>query len=322
MTDFWTAFPGIPEELSRVHALILDSIRADNVAVRGTLTELFDGDGKMLRPGLLLIASRFGRPDARKATALAAALEMLHVATLVHDDVIDDSPVRRGMPAMHTTVGRKDAVLMGDYLLSRCFLLAAEYTSPANAVRLAKAISVICTMEIEQDMDRYQALPSSRSYLRKIMGKTALLFSLACHVGAVESKAPPRVCERLRRAGYDIGMAFQIIDDILDYAGDAGAVRKPVGNDLRAGLATLPLILALRADDGKLAAMVGNPELFRSADGAAVIAAVRERGGIEGARAAARRYTQRALTEIGGLPAGEARASMEKLALALLDRAY
>ncbi|MFA6507869.1 MAG: polyprenyl synthetase family protein [Treponemataceae bacterium] len=322
MTDFWNDFTGIPDELERVQSLIRDSIRSENVAIRETLADLFNGDGKLLRPGILLIASRLGKPDAKKPIALAAALEMLHVATLVHDDVIDDSPIRRGMPAVHTRVGRKDAVLIGDYLLSRCFLLAAEYTTPANAVNLARAISVICTMEIEQDMDRYAAAPSVRNYLRKIMGKTALLFSLACHVGAVESKAPLRVCERLRRAGYDIGMAFQIIDDILDYTGTADTVRKPVGNDVRAGLVTLPLICALRRDDGVLASLVDTPERFRGADVSAVLSAVVDRGGIDESRAYARRYTERALQEISRLPKGEGRSMMEKVAGTLLDRNY
>lgn len=322
MTDFWNDFPGIPDELERVQSLIRDTMRSENAAIRESLSDLFDGNGKLLRPGILLVASRFGKPDAKKPIALAAALEMLHVATLVHDDVIDDSPIRRGMPAVHTRTGRKDAVLIGDYLLSRCFLLAAEYTSPGNAVNLARAISVICTMEIEQDMDRYEAAPSVRNYLRKIMGKTALLFSLACHVGAAESKAPAKACGRLRRAGYDIGMAFQIIDDILDYAGTADTVRKPVGNDARAGLATLPLICALRRDDGALASRVGTPERFRTADVSALVAEVVERGGVEDARAYARRYTDRALREISLLPKGEGRAMMETLARSLLDRRY
>lgn len=322
MTEFWNNFPGIPDELERVQSLIRDYIRSDNPVLGESLDSLFDGDGKLLRPGFLLVSSRFGKPDSKKPIALAAAFEMLHVATLIHDDVIDDSPLRRGMPAVHTKVGRKDAVLIGDYLLSRCFLLTAEYTSPANAVRLAKVISVICTMEIEQDMARFKADASIRAYLRKIMGKTAMLFSLACHVGAAESRAPLRVCNSLRRAGYDIGMAFQIIDDILDYTGSVDAVGKPVGNDLRAGLATLPLICALRKDDGVLSDMVGTPDRFQSVDVQAAISAVVARGGIDQSRSSAHRYTERALKEIGSLPKGEGRDMMERLARMLLDRKY
>lgn len=321
MTDFWSDFPGLPEELERVAAVMAGASGSDNAIVRDALSALYAGDGKMLRPGLLLTAARFGKPDPEKMSALAAALEMLHVATLVHDDVIDDSPLRRGLPAAHVRYGRKDAVLVGDYLLSRCFLLASRYTTPDNAVRLSKAISVICVMEIEQDMDRYRADASVRRYLRKILGKTALLFSLACHVGATEAKAPRRVAQDLRRIGYDIGMAFQVIDDILDYAGAGDALRKPVGNDARAGLCTLPLICALARDDGSLAAMVA-PGRFEAADPDAVVAAVLERGGADAARAYARRYTDSALARIARLPRGEARDMMEKLARKLLDREY
>jgi heptaprenyl diphosphate synthase len=322
MTEFWADFPGLVEELDRVSAAMAEAVGSENSVIRDATATLVGGDGKLLRPGLLIVASRFGKIDGKKRASLAAALEMLHVATLVHDDVIDDSPLRRGLPAAHVRFGKKDAVLIGDYLLSRCFLLAAAYTSPDNAIRLARAISVICTMEIEQDMDRFRADPSVRRYLRKIMGKTALLFSLACHVGAVEAKAPPLVAERLRRAGYDIGMAFQIIDDILDYEGTADLVRKPVGNDLRAGLATLPLLCALQNDhDGGLAALV-SVDRFATAEPAEIIRATEERGGIEGARAYARRYTERSLAEIGKLPRGEPRNMMERLARKLLERTY
>ena len=322
MTDFWADFPGLSEELDRVSATMAEAVGSKNAVIAEATTALVGGDGKLLRPGLLILASRFGKMDGKKRASLAAALEMLHIATLIHDDVIDDSPLRRGLPAAHVRYGKKDAVLIGDYLLSRCFLLAASYTSTDNAMRLARAVSVICTMEIEQDIDRYKANPSVRRYLRKIMGKTALLFSLACHVGAVESKATPAVCERLRRVGYDIGMAFQIIDDILDYEGTADRVRKPIGNDLRAGLATLPLICALANDaDGDLAALVAE-ENFATADPAKIITATAARGGIESARAYARRYTERGLSEIGKLPKGAPREMMEKLARRLLERTY
>ena len=321
MTEFWKDVGGIDAELALVSDRIREAARSDTRIVDESLSSLLDADGKMLRPGLLLVASRFGKGQKDKIIALAASIEMLHVATLVHDDVIDDSPFRRGLPAVHTRFGKKDAVLIGDYLLSRCFLLASSYTSPENASRLARAVSVICVMEIEQDMDRFQANPSIRRYLRKILGKTAILFSLACHTGANEAKAPAAVTALLRRIGYDIGMAFQIIDDILDYEGVADEVRKPVGNDLRAGLTTLPLLCALRNDDGRLAAMVA-PGRFPGADVPTIIAAVAKRGGIDGARVWAARYTERALAEIARLPAGEGRKLMEKLTRALLERRH
>jgi heptaprenyl diphosphate synthase len=245
---------------------------------------------------------------------------MLHMATLIHDDVIDDSPLRRGIPTAHVRYGKRNAVLLGDYLLSRCFILAARYTSAENALALAKIVSLICGMEIEQNSDAFRTNISRRRYFRKIMGKSALLFSLACHVGAVEAKAARDITERLRRIGYNIGMAFQIIDDILDYAGDPEAVRKPLGNDIKAGLVTLPLICAIPRDpDGTLRTLFAG-ESFSVADSNTIITAVRNAGGVEEARRYAAQYTGRALREIRALPEGKPRDKLEKLTRRLLER--
>lgn len=320
MTEFWNDFPGINEALGQVQSIIDRATGSNNRIITEGLGSIFGGDGKLLRPGLLLIASSFGKDREKKRFPLAAALEILHTATLIHDDVIDNSPLRRGLPAVHETYGQKDAVLMGDFLLSRCFLLTAQYTSPGNAEYLARAISALCTMELEQDVDRFRSSVSVRSYLRKITGKTALLFSLACHVGASEAKAPTLVTSTLRRIGYNLGMAFQIIDDILDYTGEENTIRKPRGNDVKAGLVTLPLILALRRDtQGELTALVG-ADTFPQSDFNTIIRLTLELGGIEESYRYSRRYTNRALKEIERLPPGKSRTMMEKLTHKLLER--
>jgi heptaprenyl diphosphate synthase len=152
------------------------------------------------------------------------------------------------------------------------------------------------------------------------MGKSAALFALACHVGASEAKAPAPVAESLRRAGYNIGMAFQIIDDILDYSGDPEAVRKPLGNDIKEGLVTLPLICALPLDTSGSLRPLFSGAAFTVEDSGGIIRAVNEAGGVEASRAVAHRYTERALREIGGLPAGKARDALERLTRTLLIR--
>jgi heptaprenyl diphosphate synthase len=317
MTSYWQDFPGIPEALERVSGIIQTTAASENPIISEGLSALFGGNGKLLRPGLLIIAAEFGKVQ-EKHYQLAACLEMLHMATLIHDDVIDDSPLRRGIPATHVRFGTRNAVLLGDYLLSRCFLLAADYTSAEHALALARIISLICGMEIEQNSDSFRTNMSLRRYFRKIMGKSAMLFSLACHVGASEAKASRGVTEGLRRAGYNIGMAFQIIDDILDYAGDPGAVRKPLGSDIRAGLVTLPLICALPRDPA-LQGLFAR-ESFSAGDSETIITLVRDCGGIEEAQRHAERYTGRALREIGALPAGRPRDMLEKLTRRLLVR--
>jgi heptaprenyl diphosphate synthase len=319
MTSYWADFPGMPEALEKVFGIIRNASASNNPIISKGLGGLLDGNGKMLRPGLLLIAAGFGKID-EKHYRLAAALEMLHTATLIHDDVIDDSPFRRNLPALHTKFGGRDAVLIGDFLLSRCFLLAADYTSPRNALNLARIISVICTMEIEQNSDRFRSNLSLRVYLRKILGKSALLFSLACFVGAYEAKAPKEVCERLRRTGYNTGIAFQIIDDILDYAGDEDLVRKPLGKDIAAGLVTLPLICALPLDTSGTLRKIFSQDTFKPDDSGEIAALVRKSGGAEAAGKFAALYTDRALREISLLPPGKHRDMLDELVRRLLMR--
>lgn len=319
MTSYWNDFSGIPEALEKVSGIIQTSSASKNPIISGGLSSLFKGQGKMLRPGLFLIAAGFGK-IREKHYSLAAALEMLHMATLVHDDVIDDSPLRRGQPAVHTRYGKRDAVLIGDYLLSRCFLLTAKYTSPKNALNLAHLISVICTMEIEQNNDRFKSNVSLRSYMRKILGKSALLFSLACYAGAYEAKAPQETCVRLRRAGYNIGIAFQIIDDILDYIGDKEKMRKPPGNDITTGLITLPALCALQLDNSGTLRDIFSRGTFSAEEGAVIINLVRDAGGAEAAGKYAGIYTNRALREIRALPPGKNRDMLENLTLRLLGR--
>jgi heptaprenyl diphosphate synthase len=319
MPAYWNDFPGMPEALEKVSGIIQSASASSNPIIAEGLGSLFNRKGKLLRPGLLLIAARFGTVK-EKHYRFASALEMLHMATLIHDDVIDDSPLRRGIPALHTRFGKRDAVLVGDFLLSRCFLLAAEYASPRNARYLARLISIICAMEIEQNSGRFSGSVSLRGYLRKIMGKSALLFSLACFAGAYEAKVPREICGRLRRAGYNIGMAFQIIDDILDYTGSQDMVGKPLGNDISAGLVTLPLICALPLDtSGALRHFFGRGT-FTADESKTIFSLVRNCGGAKAAGVYAERYTRRALKEISALPPGEPRDMLDTLARRLLVR--
>jgi len=319
MTSFWNEFSGIPESLQKVSGIIENSLVSQNPIITDGLKHLFNGGGKLLRPGLLLLCAQFGKIQDRHYK-LAAALEMLHMATLAHDDVIDDSPLRRGLPALHSRYGKRDAVLMGDFLLSRCFLLTAEYTSPQNAINLARLISIICTMEIEQNNDRFKSNASLRSYLRKIMGKSALVFSLACFAGAHEAKVSRELCERFRRIGYNIGIAFQIIDDVLDYTGDQDLVRKSLGNDISAGLVTMPLLCALRLDSSGELRDIFSRETFTEEEGKTIFSLVRSLGGPQAAGKYAENYTNRALREISVLPPGKNRDMLETLTRRLLIR--
>ena len=285
------------------------------------MSRIVNADGKMLRPGFLLLASGFGRVKDDRFVPLAAAMEILHLGTLIHDDILDEAAVRRGEPAFHVQNGTKEAILTGDWLFSQAFRLAANFSNPDNAKKLAMVVSVICSSEIRQDLDKYKYSKSVRTYLRKIAGKTAALFSLALTVGSTESGCSPIIVNRLRRAGYDIGMAFQIIDDILDYESTEGVFRKPVGKDISEGLCTLPLIQALARDDGKIERLLAS-QPFSADTIQEVVQRIKESGALDESRATARLYTERALREIGNLPDKPARQTLRQVAERLLVRAY
>lgn len=323
MTDFWNDFPSVKGGLEAVVSVMSDTVRSKGFPLGPDLARIVDADGKMLRPGFLLLSSEFGRGSSKKKNLvpLAAAIEILHLGTLIHDDILDEAAVRRGEPAFHVRNGTKEALLTGDWLFAQAFRLASNFSSPENARNLAMVVGVICSSEIRQDLDKFRYSRSVRSYLRKIAGKTAALFSLSFTVGAAESGCAPLTVNRLRRAGYNIGMAFQVIDDILDYESTQGVFRKPVGKDLSEGLCTLPLIHALSSDDGEIRRLLSSPP-FSEETICRIVGRVRDSGALEASRKTAQRYTQRALNEIDALPDRPARQTLRRVAERLLVREY
>jgi len=308
-------------ELSAVRAIIQDVARMADPAARGALADLLGAGGKFLRPTILVLSAMTGQYEAVRIRPLAAAVELLHTATLLHDDVIDDSPSRRGLPSAHVRLGRKHAVLAGDFLFSRCFLLAADRTSPENAKGLAKAIDIIVSAEISQDIGRWHFSPSVRSCLRKIGGKTAVLFSLAARSGASEAKAPRYVVSALSRAAWAAGIAFQIQDDILDWLGDEKELGKVVMNDLAEGFCTLPLALALEGEEtaARLLPLL-TPLAISAGLSGEVASIVKASGAIERAAAMALSYRDRALAGLEKLPPSFARDRLGLIFSAFIDR--
>jgi heptaprenyl diphosphate synthase len=248
VADFWRDAPAIRLELDGVREIIERELSTAGPELSGPLSELGAAEGKMLRPGLLIVASRFGSPVPEKIRRIAAAVEMFHLATLVHDDVIDGALSRRRRPTLNASRGARTAVLVGDYLFSRSFLVAAERVTNPSVQSLSSVIARVCASEIAQSEDLFRPSASVRRYLRRIAGKTAALFSASCHLGATESGCAVALSQALRRAGFCMGMAFQIVDDLLDISGESERLGKPVGQDLRAGVFTLPVVRALGRD--------------------------------------------------------------------------
>lgn len=288
-------------ELTEIRAMIENSARISDPRAAASLGLLIGGGGKFLRPKILVLSAMTGKYDGKKIRPLASAVELLHTATLIHDDVIDDSPSRRGLPAVHTRVGQKDAVLAGDFLFSRCFLLAAESTNPENAQGLARAIDIIVSAEIAQDTERWTFSPSVRSCIRKIGGKTAVLFSLAARAGAVEAGASKTIVSALSRAAWAAGVAFQIQDDILDWSGDEKELGKAVMNDLAEGFCTLPLAFALSTHSERLGVLLTS-DAVQNGSSVEVADIVKKSGSIDKARVLAETYRDRSMNDLGKIP--------------------
>lgn len=309
----------LDSEIAGVKAVIHSAVRMADPVARSAIDDLVDAGGKFLRPKILILSAMTGKYNPEVIRPLAAAVELLHTATLIHDDVIDDSPSRRGIPSAHVRIGRKNAVLSGDYLFSRCFQLAAKQTSPDNAALLAIAIGLIVSAELEQDAGRWNFSPSKRSCLRKIGGKTAVLFSLAARSGAVEAKAPQSVVSALSRSAWAAGVAFQIQDDILDWRGNESELGKTVLNDLAEGFCTLPLAFALSTDQDALLPLL-SPEAVQGGSSTEVLRIVKRSGALERSSELAKVWCERSLRNLARIPPSFARDELSLIFSSFVDR--
>ena len=285
------------------------------------LENLLRSNGKMLRPAFLILASRFGSPEKLDIHYLAAAVELLHIATLVHDDIIDEAATRRGTPTLHTIYGKKQAVLLGDYLFSRSFRLASRRTEDITVGRyISNIVEHVCESELRQNSGTFQLDIDFSEYHRRITGKTAGLFAVSCFAGAWESGVDERTARRLRKIGQNVGVGFQIIDDILDYQQKKQQTGKPAGTDIRQGIVNLPLLCAFRKDDGTLRKLFQPP--VRKKKVRRIMERVTELGGIDEARRTAAAYTEKALHSVDLLPEGRAREDLRSLVETMLRRDY
>jgi heptaprenyl diphosphate synthase len=321
MNKFWDAYPVIKSELYSVREIMEKNFKCNDKIIEQSLLELMHSGGKMLRPAFLILGGKFGNYDEEKLRSLAAVIEMLHMATLIHDDVVDNAKLRRGKETVQAKYGKNYAVYMGDFLFCKCFMLLSNNTSMENMRSISKVIATICKGEIEQFSSQYSTDVSVKQYLRRIGAKTAALFSLSLYIGAHESGCPKKLCNRLGKIGYNIGMAFQIIDDILDCKGQEKVIGKPVGSDLRQGIFTLPVIYALQLDREALMPILSKKS-YSDEEVISIIEVIRKLGTIDRARDLAKRYTQKAFKEISNLPDCESKSIIKEIAEKLLIREY
>jgi len=239
----------------RLVALVGDDLLAVNAAIMARMDSpvalipqlaghIIAAGGKRLRPMLTLASARLCGYQGQRHVPLAACVEFIHTATLLHDDVVDDSGLRRGLATANAVWGNKASVLVGDFLFSRSFQLMVEDGSLKVLKILSDASAIIAEGEVQQLMTANDTSTDEATYLDVIRAKTAALFAAACQVGAVVAERPEAEEEALRRFGLNFGMAFQLIDDVLDYNADQDELGKAVGDDFRDGKVTLPVVLA------------------------------------------------------------------------------
>ncbi len=320
----WQDYPDLAKRLTTTLELMENVVNLKNKKVETAVLEMIHAGGKLLRPAYQLLFSEFGpEQDEKKATALAASIEMLHTATLIHDDIVDDSTLRRGLPTIRSSFGNDTAVYAGDYLFVCCFKLLSDYATSLKSLQLnSRSMEKILDGELGQMDDRYKLDQTVEEYLANISGKTAELFALSCSVGAFESGTSERFAKKAGMIGNNIGLAFQIMDDLLDYQADATTLGKPVLEDVRQGVYSLPLIYALSQAPQQLRPYLEKREQMTADDTLKVQQLVQELGGVRYAQELAADYTEKALKEIRKLPENfyDTKTKLERLTSQILTR--
>jgi len=239
----------VADDLQAVNRLILDRMQSPVALIPQLAGHIIAAGGKRLRPILTLAASRLCGYQGRRHICLAACVEFIHTATLLHDDVVDQSNLRRGLSTANAVWGNQPSVLVGDFLFSRAFQLMVADGSLKVLKILSDASAVIAEGEVQQLMTANDMRTTEEAYLQVVSAKTAALFSAACRIGAVVADRPEAEEIALREYGRNFGIAFQLVDDVLDFSARQADLGKTVGDDFREGKITLPVILAVRRAD-------------------------------------------------------------------------
>jgi octaprenyl-diphosphate synthase len=311
----------VDREFQQVNALIIEQLESDVDMVENIGHYIVEAGGKRLRPLLALLTAKALGGCSPRHSCFAAVIEFIHTATLLHDDVVDLSELRRGRPTANAAFGNAPSVLVGDFLYTRAFQLMVSLDDMALLAQMADTTNLIAAGEVLQLARAGDPETTEAQYMDVITRKTAVLFAAACRGAAQLHGSDSALQQRLYDFGLNLGIAFQMIDDILDYEGDAAAMGKNVGDDLSEGKPTLPLIHVLRVGSPAQQAVVRNAIAGRDSSALAEVAgAVTDCGSIAYTRGCAERHRDDALAALDGLSAGAARNALVTLARRSVDR--
>jgi heptaprenyl diphosphate synthase len=315
-------FGPVSADLETIEAGLRRLIADDPDVVSAPMADLFAAGGKRIRPALVLLAAQCGSYDLGKLTPAAMAVELIHAATLVHDDVIDRAEVRRGRPTVAAKLGDEAAIVVGDFYFAKAYEQAAFTQSPEAVAVLARAVMDICAGEVRQQAIRHHYDTDIDEYMRRIEAKTAALLAACCDVGALLGGLDAGKRSAVRAYGRLLGLAFQIADDVLDYESSEDEIGKPIGHDVAEGFATLPLMMAL--EDRKVAdrlrrLLQSNRELT-GAEAHEIVHLVRTSEGPARAIRRASELASEARQQLETLGAGEAQAALAALTTYVVSR--
>ncbi|MCB1702218.1 MAG: polyprenyl synthetase family protein [Pseudomonadales bacterium] len=304
----------VATEFELVNQLIVEQLQSDVPMVENVGHYIVDAGGKRLRPLLVLLSAAALGDCSPSHIKFAAVIEFIHTATLLHDDVVDISELRRGRPTANAEFGNAPSVLVGDFLYTRAFQLMVQLADMDILAHMADTTNTIAEGEVLQLVRAGRPDTTETQYLDVITRKTAILFAAACYGAATVSAADESTRQTLHGFGLNLGIAFQIVDDVLDYEGDPVAMGKNVGDDLAEGKATLPLIHAMRegteTERELIRTAIAQKDASRIDD---IVAAVRRCGSLAYASEQAKQYHDRALALLMQLPAGKSRTALENI---------
>jgi octaprenyl-diphosphate synthase len=312
-------------DLARVNEVILEQMQSPVLLIPQLAGHLIAAGGKRLRPMLTLSAARLCGYQGERHTGLAASVEFIHTATLLHDDVVDESDLRRGAATANAVWGNQSSVLVGDFLFARAFELMVADGSLEVLYILSRASSVIAEGEVHQLITANDTDTTEQDYLEVIEAKTAKLFAAATEIGAIVADRPAEERQALASFGHNIGMAFQLIDDVLDYSARQATLGKAVGDDFREGKITLPIILAFRHGDEE-ARVFWRRTLEdleqKKGDFKRAVQMMENAGALKATVDRAREYGQRALDALSIFPDDEHKLALQESVAFAVSRSY
>lgn len=316
-------FTGIAPHLQLVEAAIEQALETDEPLLAEVSTHLLRAGGKRIRPAMVLLSAQFPGADFERVLPVAAAAEMIHMATLVHDDVVDKADTRRGRPTVNALWSNQVSVLTGDYLFAKAFSMFAQTGNNRVVKIMADVVFEMSKGELAQIESYFQSAQTEAQYYKRIAQKTGYLLAECCRLGAIMSGADDGAVQALYTYGYELGLSFQIIDDILDWEGSSSKVGKPVGSDLKVGILTLPVLHALENAGARA-------ELKRRIDTREVsdsdVAWAKEQlvaaGSLKFAHARAQEHYRNACAQLDRVPTLASRETMQVLADFVVNREF